>query len=244
MHRIDSIGTVTVMPPPTTGGAQGFYSDGDPETGKQGTVASAEHMNAIQEEIVAVILAAGLVLSKADHAQLLQAIRALLVQQTDQLSEAAKSGRYEDLIGLPKFAQVATTGDYNHLLNRPAIPAPVTPDWNTLANRPNLTPGGYQYVGAFSGSFSETNTTGKTVVYYFNGGSSPSAGGNSVNRIHLSGAVNGAEVASFINANDAFSKSGSLSILCPPGATVSCASYPFEAGAGSFSVYRCVGPFF
>ena len=64
--RIDSDGAVS-----------GQFSGGDPLTGLPATVVTAEWLTTQQEEIVAVVQAAGIPLNKADNGQLLRALRAL-----------------------------------------------------------------------------------------------------------------------------------------------------------------------
>lgn len=67
MHRIDSSGSVA-----------GLYSAGNPATGQRATLLDAEHLNALQEEICAVIEAAEIDLEKGQNDQLLEAITALI----------------------------------------------------------------------------------------------------------------------------------------------------------------------
>jgi hypothetical protein len=68
MHRIDGPGAT----------ADNKFTAGNPTTGAPATEVTAEWANAVQEEPIAVILAAGLELNKADNGQLLQAIQLLI----------------------------------------------------------------------------------------------------------------------------------------------------------------------
>lgn len=68
MHRIDSAGA-------TVGG---LFTEGNPSTGTPATVVSADWANAVQEEIIAVLTAAGIAPVKAVNTQLTQAINALI----------------------------------------------------------------------------------------------------------------------------------------------------------------------
>lgn len=63
MHRIDT--------------PDGLFSDGNPVTGELGTPVDATWLNTIQEELVAIVLAAGTPLKLDDNTQLLAALRAL-----------------------------------------------------------------------------------------------------------------------------------------------------------------------
>lgn len=79
MQRID--GPTAARARPAAGpvsGTPGFFTGGDPAIPTAPTTVSVDWLNAIQEEIVAVIVGAGLDLSKADNAQLFAAIRALI----------------------------------------------------------------------------------------------------------------------------------------------------------------------
>lgn len=68
MHRIDGPGHLLNQ-----------WTQGDPVTGVEPTEVTADYMNAVQEEIAAVIEATGASLNKADNAQLFQAISLGLV---------------------------------------------------------------------------------------------------------------------------------------------------------------------
>lgn len=68
MHRIDGAGAT----------ADNKFTEGNPTTGVPATEVTADWANAVQEEPIAVILAAGLELNKADNTQLLQAIQLLI----------------------------------------------------------------------------------------------------------------------------------------------------------------------
>lgn len=78
MHRIDG--------PGATGANQ--FTEGNPEVGTPATTVTADLMNALQEEIIAVIDEAGIVLDKEDNAQLQAAITSLI----DAAVAAAISG--------------------------------------------------------------------------------------------------------------------------------------------------------
>lgn len=67
MHRIDT----------TTATVDNKFTRGNPQTATPATVVSEDWLNAVQEEIVSVISAAGISLSKPSNTQLLAAIRAL-----------------------------------------------------------------------------------------------------------------------------------------------------------------------
>jgi hypothetical protein len=78
MHRIDSSGTAAIIPVPGAVGSQvGYFTEGNPGLGVEPAVVSADWLNAVQEELAAVIEGAGLVLDKTSRTQLKQALTAL-----------------------------------------------------------------------------------------------------------------------------------------------------------------------
>lgn len=55
--------------------------------------------------------------------------------QPGDLATVASTGDYDDLLNKPSLATVATSGDYDDLLNKPTIPAAqVQADWNEADN--------------------------------------------------------------------------------------------------------------
>lgn len=63
MHRVDTDGNIA-----------GAFTDGNPSIGQPATRVGQDILNALQEELVGVVLASGLTLIKADNTQLLQAL--------------------------------------------------------------------------------------------------------------------------------------------------------------------------
>ena len=82
MHRID---TSTATP-------DHKFTEGDPAVPVAATTVSAEWLNAVQEELVAVITEAGLELKKSDNGQLWQAISQLITNAKPGLATKAKPG--------------------------------------------------------------------------------------------------------------------------------------------------------
>lgn len=74
MHRID---TSTAQKDKFGSGKNGF-TGGNPQTGELPTALDADFFDSVQEEIAAVIEAAGITLAKANNAQLLTAMKALV----------------------------------------------------------------------------------------------------------------------------------------------------------------------
>lgn len=88
MHRIDSSGNV-----------DNRFHPGNPATGQQATLVTADILNAFQEEIAGVIEDAGIVLDKADNTQLAAAITALIAGVVGDGSGA-----------VPTTRQISTSG--------------------------------------------------------------------------------------------------------------------------------------
>ena len=82
MHRID---TATATP-------DHKFTEGDPAVPVAATTVSAQWLNAVQEELVAVITGAGLELKKSDNGQLWQAIGRLITNAKPRLATKAKPG--------------------------------------------------------------------------------------------------------------------------------------------------------
>ena len=82
MHRID---TSTATP-------DHKFTEGDPAVPVAATTVSAEWLNAVQEELVAVITGVGLELKKSDNGQLWQAISQLITNAKPGLATKAKPG--------------------------------------------------------------------------------------------------------------------------------------------------------
>ena len=95
MHRID---TATATP-------DHKFTEGDPAVPVAATTVSAEWLNAVQEELVAVITGAGLELQKSDNGQLWQAISQLITNAKPGLATKAKSGLVQVGSGLDVTAK-------------------------------------------------------------------------------------------------------------------------------------------
>ena len=95
MHRID---TSTATP-------DHKFTEGDPAVPVAATTVSAEWLNAVQEELVAVITGAGLELKKSDNSQLRQAISQLITNAKPGLATKAKPGLVQVGGGLNVTAQ-------------------------------------------------------------------------------------------------------------------------------------------
>lgn len=78
MHRIDVPSAATSLPAPSAYGTPGYFQEGNPLTGVDATIVDEDWTNAVQEELVAIVLAAGIALDKTNRGQVLAAIRSLI----------------------------------------------------------------------------------------------------------------------------------------------------------------------
>ncbi len=78
MHRIDSSTAAATLPAPAAAGTPGYFTAGNPAAGIPPTSLTNDFFNALQEEIVAVLAAAGIAPDKTNNGQLLAAIRVLV----------------------------------------------------------------------------------------------------------------------------------------------------------------------
>lgn len=74
MFRIDHPTAAVSLPAPAAAGTPGFFTEGNPTSGTPATVVTADWANLIQEEILNVLLAAGITPNKASRTQLSEAI--------------------------------------------------------------------------------------------------------------------------------------------------------------------------
>lgn len=77
MERVDTATAVAQLPAQNAAGTPGYFTQGDPGSGLAATVPGQDWFNIIQEELMTVVLAAGLTPSKADTDQLLEGIQIL-----------------------------------------------------------------------------------------------------------------------------------------------------------------------
>ncbi len=69
MQRVNRSSAVATLPAAPAGGTPGFFTGGNPGVGQPATVPGYEWFNAVQEELLGVILRGGIIASNADLAQ-------------------------------------------------------------------------------------------------------------------------------------------------------------------------------
>ncbi|WP_183038672.1 hypothetical protein [Paraburkholderia tropica] len=104
MYRIDDATASTTLPTPETAGTEGYFSEGNPVTGTPATKVRGSWMNMIQEELRAIVVAAGLTPSKTTYNQVLSAIKALVPANAPgrllNVQPFATSGTYTPTAGV------------------------------------------------------------------------------------------------------------------------------------------------
>ncbi|OPY15600.1 MAG: hypothetical protein A4E66_00004 [Syntrophus sp. PtaB.Bin001] len=80
MFRVDTSSAVTELPAQNEAGNPGYFTQGNAANGLAATVPGQDWFNIVQEELMAVVLSAGLTPAKAATNQVLQAIQLLLAK--------------------------------------------------------------------------------------------------------------------------------------------------------------------
>lgn len=96
MHRIDGPTVAAALPAPAAVvGTPGYFSNGNPTTSTPATVPTQDWFNTVQEELIGLVLAAGLTPDKSNHSQLLTALQTLFVSASGGVtgSVLAANGR-------------------------------------------------------------------------------------------------------------------------------------------------------
>ena len=103
MQRVKRTTAVAVLPTAPVGGAPGFFANPNPGGGVPATVPGYEWFNNVQEELCAVVQAAGITLDVSNSAQLLAALRMAGVFQSpaqfDNTSKAATTAFVQRALG-------------------------------------------------------------------------------------------------------------------------------------------------
>lgn len=106
MQRVQAPGNVAVMPAPSARTQDpGYFSSGDPANGVLGTRIPADWLNALQEEMINVIISAGLEPDADDLTQFAQSIR--LLTGADEESTAAMLAEVKGLAAAVRADRLA-----------------------------------------------------------------------------------------------------------------------------------------
>lgn len=90
------------------GALGGRFTEGNPAASVPATDVSADWLNMVQEEIIAVLVGAGIAPARADNAQLFAAVRALILQQAGLIGDLRNTD-VSNLLGLITALQTRAT---------------------------------------------------------------------------------------------------------------------------------------
>lgn len=82
MFRIDNASAAVSLPTPAAAGTPGYFTKGDPASSVPATVVTDDWLNAMQEEIMSLLAAAGITPDKTNFTQVLASIRELIQLET------------------------------------------------------------------------------------------------------------------------------------------------------------------
>ena len=88
MYQIDNASAAASRPAASSAGTPGWFTDGNPGTSTPATIFPAEFANMLMAEILNVLTAAGVTADKTNSAQLLAALRAAGVFQTQATNDS------------------------------------------------------------------------------------------------------------------------------------------------------------
>jgi hypothetical protein len=77
MFRIDDPTAAASLPAPEAAGTEAYWTEGNPGTGVPATLMRASFFNMVQEELRAIVIAAGLTPSKTNYSQILTALQTI-----------------------------------------------------------------------------------------------------------------------------------------------------------------------
>ncbi|RDK01616.1 hypothetical protein [Paraburkholderia lacunae] len=109
MFQTDQATAATVLPTPAAAATQGYFTNGNPGTGVPATILDADFLNMTMMELVNIVTAAGLTLSKTTYNQVLLAIKRL-VQNQAVLTDTGAVNAYTAVNVPPLTAGTWTNG--------------------------------------------------------------------------------------------------------------------------------------
>ena len=93
MFQIDNPSASPTLPPATSAGTPGYFTDGSPSAGVDPTILPAEFLNIVMLELINIVSISGIAPSKASNTQVAQAIRRLM-QKTVVLTDVGTTNTY------------------------------------------------------------------------------------------------------------------------------------------------------
>ena len=131
MHRIDHPTAAEALPTPASPGDPGYFDEGDPVGGTPATVVTADWANAVQEELVAVVVAGGGSPSKSVRTQVRDAIQVLI----NGVQQRSLQGAFRNLKGsAPGNSSIVTYTIDELITGNGAGEYQTTRTWNKTIN--------------------------------------------------------------------------------------------------------------
>ncbi len=189
MQRIQHPSTVAVLPDITETGDYGFYTPGDPETDTPPTTVTAAALNRIQEELVSIVVGAGLSLDAEDNGQIWSVLSHILGIESGTSSVTASNTNDRAVL-----VSDASTADGDHSA--------------AVASSTVTAQGDYSFVAA-SGNFGHADGT-RSVLLASNGGTVAATNGAALATVGAD--VQGTSCA-VVAANDCGTASGTSNNL-------------------------------
>lgn len=190
MFRIDGATAGLALPAPAAAGMPGFFLAPNPGSGTPGTLVTPDWLNTVQEELEAILAAAGLVGSKTSNAQVLSALVVLFQARLGfvPVQQGTGVGQLADLVklGWKVNGKLGLTIDVTDLGNVALEPWATAADSAVLASAETFSTTaiaalqlGFKNLGAFSsnGTFVVPANVFKIKVRIVGGGG-PGGGGN------------------------------------------------------------------
>ncbi|AIO44790.1 hypothetical protein DM44_4777 [Burkholderia cepacia] len=135
MFQTDQATAVSALPVPAAAGTPGYFTGGNPATGQAATILDADWLNMVQEELLNLLIAAGIAPSKTTYTQVRDAIRS--IQGTRQiLTDTGSANIYQAANPSPMAELPTTTGVTQFVKIKTANTGPSTYAPDGLASAP------------------------------------------------------------------------------------------------------------
>jgi hypothetical protein len=135
MFRIDDPTAAAALPTPEAAGTPGYFTEGNPGVTPP-TLVRASFLNMLQEEFIAVCVAAGITPSKTTYNQLLTALRSAGVFQTqsagDNTTKAATTAFVQAIFTQFTGARSMVAPGYRAFPAFPGDPTPLILQWGSV----------------------------------------------------------------------------------------------------------------
>ncbi|MEO6920521.1 MAG: hypothetical protein ABI171_16185 [Collimonas sp.] len=176
MFRIDDPSAVAALPVPEAVGNPGYFTEGSPGT-LAATLVRASFLNMVQEELISILMAAGIVPSKATYNQVLTAIKTLVKSSGFHYSGAGTIAASRALAATDIGSLLINSGNFIFTIGTPtslgALPGDGFTMMNFGANTCGLAFAGCTYVYGSAGLSASLNVlAGESITFVAESGTS------------------------------------------------------------------------